>query len=110
MKAGEVPGTLALLGLMVLPFRPQGTQDQAANEARANLVTFARHLCMGGVTRVGRARLACARSVCFGARCAPSKNGTVTRSAVHVRKMGNIYKGEAKCGGAIGAVHKRDIP
>ena len=109
MKAGEVPGKLAVLRLIVLPFRAQEIQEEAANEARANLVTVAKHLYMGGVTNVARARLACARSVCFGARSAPIKHGTVSRSARHVKKMSNIYKRGAECGSAIGAVDKRDI-
>ena len=75
----------------------------------ANHVTVAKNLYMEGVTNVKPAEIACAGSVCFGARSAPIKHGTVSKSAKHVKKMSDIYKRKAECGSAIGAMDKRDI-
>ena len=93
----------------MLLFRAQEMQEETANETRANHVTVAKNLYMEGVTNVKPAEIACAGSVCFGARSAPIKHGTVLKSAKHVKKMSIIYKKAAECRNAIGAVDKQDI-
>ena len=77
----------------MLLFRAQEIQEETANETRVDHVTVAKNLYMEGVTNVKRAKIACVGIVCFGARSAAIRGGSVTKFARHVKKLTIIYKG-----------------